>query len=1277
MKNDADFSSGLSDESQLRAWREMFDSTITGLLLLDAGGRILFANQWVCAALVLDLDALIGQTWPSCLERLDAKAEASLLEQLMAGLEGNGPQERSILSAKGQKIPVQSYLKLMEGDCLPGVRVMVWLQDRREAEVHKNRLLNKYEHYNRLLLTGIEKSPVSIVISDEHGTIEYVNRKFTELTGYDFQECVGQNPRILKSGVQDPSVYQQMWETLLAGKTWNGVFCNRKKNGDLYWEKAIITPVRGFQDSVHYLAVKEDITEWKNVQEMQSRFTAVMNQSTDVLVILDTRGHLQYANPAFALLSGAPIQSWIGRRLINMLPRESRKQLLGEFKARLASGQVWKGRLRLMVAEGSPRLVSANLSWVEPQGQTPFIACTFRDITHEVELERHLREVEKMEAMGALANGIANEFNNVLTTIFSSAELIEYQMEDGSPLKSSINIILQATHRARELNHRILNFIHPSEERNVPFDLSILVEGCIGLVHRTSGRNLSVQSFLTPSMWTSGDPAQINQAVMNMVMGSLDLLREPDLVELELLPLKGEGAFEANRKGPTQYLSLAIRVRGCSKLGVDAVSRALLDTVAPLVEELPGTESYLGLKIAHGIVIQHGGSLIIEDWRGQGVELKVTLPAVSPSEVFPVSEDTNLQGTEHVFLVDLDEIRGALAKGALQSLGYRVTSLSDPMEAFSRFKEHPGGFDVAILAYEKGVLASHELARRMKKMRATFPIIWAADYRLAQGAGTVFDEILAKPFGVKDLGRAIRSVLKRGVAEPLTDSSSPVVLGGLKILLADDSHVTRGLLRSWLLKAGYQIREARDGQEAWDIYREAGQGHFAMLLTDVVMPRMDGVQLVERIRDCEPDIPVMLFSSTEDMEAMRAAIHFQVNEYLIKPFEANALLNAVERLSSLLSTRRQSAQTVEAVRQVQKALVASPVEHLPIYMVQQSLTDAGGDVLRIFPREDGTILLVIGDVAGHSVVSSYAVAAFLGLLSSLARQESDLSELTRRLNRGIQEGPFSEIPVCTLLVEWAPATGRLHLVNAGLPHGLIWDGTRCHRLEINGTPLGIFDEALVEEKVIWLEEGSRLFFGSDGFFDIKDGDGRLMETLAPELWESLARSPIKKAVSIMVGAAQSLMGNRLEDDLLVLGFEQSKIQTEGLRLWIKGDLEAIDDVIVQLEGLLDAHPRSIPLTRSRRFDIVTAAREALTNAFFHGNGGRPDSKIFFYARWALKAPQLMITVVDEGPGIDLKHLTRPTDPLSERGRGFVYLQSVASGLSMCAGELKISFNWGS
>lgn len=130
------------------------------------------------------------------------------------------------------------------------------------------RIKDKAEKSLRLLNRVVEQSPVSIVVTDQNGVIEYINLKFTELTGYAHGEVIGKTPGILKSGYHSDIFYREMWELITSGNDWNGEIMNKKKSGEFYWEKVLISPMTDENGKItHFIGVKEDITEKKKMVE--------------------------------------------------------------------------------------------------------------------------------------------------------------------------------------------------------------------------------------------------------------------------------------------------------------------------------------------------------------------------------------------------------------------------------------------------------------------------------------------------------------------------------------------------------------------------------------------------------------------------------------------------------------------------------------------------------------------------------------------------------------------------------------------------------------------------------------------------------------------------------------------------------------------------------------------------------------------------------------------------------------------------------------------------
>ena len=129
----------------------------------------------------------------------------------------------------------------------------------------------------RKLWRAVESSPSTVVITDPHGNIEYVNPAFTAITGYTREEAQGQNPRILKSNFHDKEFYSELWQTITSGEVWRNEMCNRKKNGDLYWEQVTISPIMDVDGNItHFLALKDDISNKKDLEQLKGDVDRIM-----------------------------------------------------------------------------------------------------------------------------------------------------------------------------------------------------------------------------------------------------------------------------------------------------------------------------------------------------------------------------------------------------------------------------------------------------------------------------------------------------------------------------------------------------------------------------------------------------------------------------------------------------------------------------------------------------------------------------------------------------------------------------------------------------------------------------------------------------------------------------------------------------------------------------------------------------------------------------------------------------------------------------------------
>ncbi len=149
-----------------------------------------------------------------------------------------------------------------EREIRPNIEIALY---KKESEQRQKQAVERI----RKLSGIVEQNPCMIMITDTKGNIEYVNPRFTQFTGYTSGEVIGKNLCFLKSGEIPPEVYKELWDTIMSGREWRGEFCNKKKNGEIYWEYAFISPIKDVEGVInHFVAVKADITEWKQRGEM-------------------------------------------------------------------------------------------------------------------------------------------------------------------------------------------------------------------------------------------------------------------------------------------------------------------------------------------------------------------------------------------------------------------------------------------------------------------------------------------------------------------------------------------------------------------------------------------------------------------------------------------------------------------------------------------------------------------------------------------------------------------------------------------------------------------------------------------------------------------------------------------------------------------------------------------------------------------------------------------------------------------------------------------------
>ena len=497
------------------------------------------------------------------------------------------------------------------------------------------------------LSQAIEQSPVSIVITDIAGKIEFVNARFTQVTGYTYAEVIGQNPRILKSGETPAEDYERLWKTISSGGVWQGEFRNRKRNGELFREQATIAPVRNADNAItHYVAVKEDITERK-------------------------------------------------------------------------------------------------------------------------ELEEHLRQSQKMEAVGQLAGGVAHDFNNMLGVIIGYTEMILDQEDLDDSLRQYLNQILAAGHRSAEITRQLLAFARKQTVVPKILDLNKTVEGMLKLLRRLIGEDIELAWLPGAKLWpVKIDPSQIDQILANLCVNARDAIAGVGKVTIETQIAVFDEAYCAEQRGfsPGEYAMLAVSDNGS---GMD---KPTMDKIfEPFFTTKPvGKGTGLGLATIYGIVKQNDGFVNVYSVPGHGSTFKVYLPrhtVAAGQEPEAQRTPSGLMGHETVLIVEDDISHLNMAKLILESYGYQVLAASTPGDALLVAREYREGVHLLLTDLVMPEMNGRELANRIT---ALFPDIlclymsgYTDDVIVDHGILEAGINFIQKPFSKQALAKKVREVLNR------------------------------------------------------------------------------------------------------------------------------------------------------------------------------------------------------------------------------------------------------------------------------------------------------------------------------------------------------------------------------------------------------------------------------------------------------------------------------------------------------------------------------------
>lgn len=392
------------------------------------------------------------------------------------------------------------------------------------------------------------------------------------------------------------------------------------------------------------------------------------------------------------------------------------------------------------------------------------------DNTDRKEDELKLRRMQKMEAIGLLAGGVAHDFNNILSVILGYATMALDEIgESGSRIRRDVLQIQKAGLRARDLVRQILSFCHQSEEHFQPLKLHLIVKEVVKMLRSSLPSTIHISAQLGGvDNLVLADPSQIHQVLMNLCTNAHHAMKEGGELVISLQQCSLDGALRRPElrdlpDGP--YLCLSVKDSG-SGIPVE-IRDKIFDPFFTTKGEGEGTG--LGLAVVQGIVSAHKGAITLDSHPGQGTTIGVFLPEVQQNRLVENVDEPQLfpGGQESILIVD-DESAVALVIGRmLTSLGYATEIFTDSAKALEAYARNPHKFDLVITDMTMPKFTGMAIAQAMLALRPEQPIILCTGYSeqiKPQGPLAGIRALLEKPVSKSNLAKTVREVLDEPAA---------------------------------------------------------------------------------------------------------------------------------------------------------------------------------------------------------------------------------------------------------------------------------------------------------------------------------------------------------------------------------------------------------------------------------------------------------------------------------------------------------------------------------
>ncbi|MFQ6610019.1 MAG: PAS domain S-box protein, partial [Fidelibacterota bacterium] len=653
------------------------------------------------------------------------------------------------------------------------------------------------------LSTAVKQSPASIVITDTAGNIEFVNQKFSEVTGYTYEESMGQNPGILKSGEQSQKFYKELWNTISSGKNWRGEFHNKKKNGELYWEDALISPVIDKEGKIiNYIALKEDITEQKKNEQIQKIIhnisnAAVTSDSVEgfIMLVKNQLGTIIDTNNFYVALyndeddsfsipfvqdkknttrtvpPGKTYTHYVFNTKETLLATQTIMAKLehsGKVEPYGPKSKIWLGVpliskekvlgvIAVQSYEDEKAFDESDMKVLEFISQQ--ISLSLERKKAEEDLKKALEKAQESDRLkSAFLANMSHEIRTPMNGILGFTDLLKAPNLTGDEKDECIQIIEKSGNRMLNTINDIVDISKIEagmiEVEKSEVSVNNILEGLYNFFVREAGEK-GLELKYNPSLSDTESRIVTDQHKLEGILTNL-------IKNAVKFTEKGSITFGCTLKDTENEKCLEFYVTdtgiGIPADIIDAIFNRFEQADMGIARAFEG--SGLGLAISKSYVEMLGGSIWVESEEGKGSTFSFTIPysgkTVKKNGTEQKKEAQSVTSLDHlsVIIAEDDEISQLFFKTIFKNMFKKITYTTTGKETIDECRRNPDT-DIILMDIQMPEMSGYDAAREIRKFNKDVIIIsqtaygFSIDRKKALEAGC--DDYIAKPIKKKEM----------------------------------------------------------------------------------------------------------------------------------------------------------------------------------------------------------------------------------------------------------------------------------------------------------------------------------------------------------------------------------------------------------------------------------------------------------------------------------------------------------------------------------------------